>query len=60
MQALRELSKTGTSVVEGALFLKREIQKMQHSIDALARCLKPIIACVHGACYGAGRVGVGF
>ncbi|WP_067722595.1 crotonase/enoyl-CoA hydratase family protein [Nocardia yamanashiensis] len=34
--------------------LHREIVRMQASINAVADCRKPVIAAVHGVCYGGG------
>ena len=34
--------------------LRRRIVEFQGAFDAVERCRKPVIAAVHGACYGAG------
>ncbi len=44
----------GTSGAEKALQARRDIQRLQASITAVARCPKPVIAAVHGYCIGGG------
>ncbi|KAK1425930.1 hypothetical protein QVD17_21295 [Tagetes erecta] len=53
LNSLRRLLVTSTSSDECEK-LGRQIKLMQEAISAIEKCRKPVIACVHGACIGAG------
>lgn len=48
------LSEPGTDVARTALRLRRHILELQASFSAIEALAVPVLACVHGACYGAG------
>ncbi|XP_022107021.1 delta(3,5)-Delta(2,4)-dienoyl-CoA isomerase, mitochondrial-like isoform X2 [Acanthaster planci] len=48
------LFSTDTEVGRKAVELKQRVSEMQESFTVMEKCLKPVIAAVHGACVGAG------
>lgn len=44
----------GTSPAAAARRTREEVLRLQEAIGSVARCRKPVVAAVHGACIGAG------
>ena len=44
----------GSDVARTALRTRAHVIELQASLDALEQLAVPVVACIHGACYGAG------
>ncbi|KIH62988.1 enoyl-CoA hydratase/isomerase family protein [Ancylostoma duodenale] len=44
----------GEDIARKARHIRRKIQKMQQAFTNIEECSKPVIAAVHGVCYGGG------
>jgi enoyl-CoA hydratase/carnithine racemase len=51
---LMELAVSGQDSARNAVKLRSLIARFQSSFTAVAKCRKPVVAAVHGKCYGAG------
>jgi Delta3,5-Delta2,4-dienoyl-CoA isomerase len=52
LQEAAQLLSTGSA--DGRETMRREIRRLQESIDWIERCRKPVIAAIHGHCIGGG------
>ncbi|NWX46453.1 ECH1 protein, partial [Steatornis caripensis] len=49
----------GDDAARRAWNLHRKVRQYQETFSVLEKCPKPVIAAVHGACIGAGELGLG-